>query len=164
MRADIHRVQRLEVIKEDTVETGKIAVRRPKPKDLRMLINMDPPNAKQALSLSNKVEVYYPKMNMVEEYELGKAARTEGSVVLLTFGSTSREMLKAVYCESGPSETVGGQKTTRLDLVPKDKKCQPPSLKYNCGFPMKPASDITAENRQAGGDYNQATYTNMPAR
>src|SRR3954449_5111211 len=71
MRADIHRLARLEVIKEDTIENGKIAVRRPNLKDLRMLIVIDSPNEKKVLIAANKVEIYYPKMNTVQEYEIG---------------------------------------------------------------------------------------------
>src|SRR6185503_10694709 len=89
MRASIHRLARLEVIKEDTVEDGKIAVRRPNAKDLRMLILINPPNEKKVLIAANKVEIYYPKMNTVQEYELGKTGSLKDQLLSLSFGSTS---------------------------------------------------------------------------
>ena len=160
MKATITKVQHLEVMQQNDVETGTVAARRNTPKDLRMLINMAPPNAKQAL-LSNKVEVYYPKMNMVEEYELGKAASMKDTLLLLSFGSTSKEMLNAYTVSPGPAETVAGQKTTRLDLVPKDKQVAAAFPKIQLWISDDTGVAIQQRMIDKTGDYNQATYTNM---
>src|SRR6266536_1289781 len=161
MRADIHRVARLEVIKEDTVENGKIAVRRPNPKDLRMLILIDPPNQKKVLIASNKVEIYYPKMNTVQEYELGKSVPLKDQLLSLSFGNTSKELLNAYSVTLGPSETVGGQNTTRLDLVPKDKELLKHYPKIQLWISDETGVTVQQKLNEPGGDFNQATYSNI---
>src|SRR5262245_24115725 len=120
MKADVRRLAHTEVLGEDTVETGTIAVKRPNAKDLRMRISIQPPNEKQVLVTPNRAEVYYPKINTVQEFEVGKSASVKEQILLLSFGSTSKELLNSYKAQAGPSETIAGQKTTRLDLIPKD--------------------------------------------
>jgi len=161
MRANIHRLARLEVIKEDTVEDGKIAVRRPNAKDLRMLILINPPNEKKVLIAANKVEIYYPKMNTVQEYELGKTGSLKDQLLSLSFGSTSKELLAGYSVTLGPSETVGGQKTTRLDLTPKDKELLKHYPKIQLWISDENGVTVQQKLNEPAGDYNQATYTNI---
>jgi len=161
MRADIHRLARLEVIKEDTIENGKIAVRRPNLKDLRMLIVIDSPNEKKVLIAANKVEIYYPKMNTVQEYEIGKSGSLKDQLLSLTFGSTSKELLSGYSVTLGPSETIGGQKTTRLDLVPKDKELLKHYPKIQLWISDENGVTVQQKLNEPAGDYNQATYTNI---
>ena len=40
LRADVRRVTHTEIVQSDEIETGKIAVRRPSPKDLRMRVDV----------------------------------------------------------------------------------------------------------------------------
>jgi outer membrane lipoprotein-sorting protein len=161
MRADIRRVARLEVIKEDTVENGKIAVRRPALKDLRMLILIDPPNEKKVLIAANKVEIYYPKMNTVQEYEIGKSGSLKDQLLSLSFGSTSKELLSAYSVTLGPSETIAGQPTARLDLVPKDKELLKHYPKIQLWISDESGVTVQQKLNEPAGDYNQATYTNI---
>ena len=161
MRAGIQRVARLEVLKEDTVEKGKIAVRRQNPKDLRMLILIDPPNEKKVLIGANKVEIYFPKMNTVQEYEIGKSGSLKDQLLSLTFGSTSKELLSGYSVTLGPSETVGGEKTSRLDLVPKDKELLKHYPKIQLWISDESGVTVQQKLNEPAGDYNQATYTNI---
>src|ERR1043166_5936106 len=88
MKADVRRLAHLEVLKEDTIETGTMAVRRPSAKELTMRITIQPPNEKQVRVTSAKAEIFYPKMNTVQEYEIGKAGAVKEQLLLLSFGST----------------------------------------------------------------------------
>jgi outer membrane lipoprotein-sorting protein len=161
MKADINRLAHLEVIKEDTVEKGKMAVRRPNPKDLRMLILIDPPNEKKVLIAGNKVEIYYPKMNTVQEYELGKGGELKDQLLSLTFGSTSKELQSGYSVTLGPSETIGGQQTTRLDLIPKDKELLKHYPKIQLWISDENGVTVQQKLNEPAGDFNQATYTNI---
>src|SRR5262252_3422246 len=74
MKADLRQVSHLDVIKEDTVDNGTISVKRNGPKDVRMLVDIKPPNERKAFIGGGKVQVYYPKLNLVQEYEFGKTS------------------------------------------------------------------------------------------
>lgn len=161
MKASITKIQHVEVMKQDDTENGTIAARRTTSKDLRMLIKIAPPNPKQVLLLPAKAEIYYPKMNMVEEYELGKVSNMKDQLLRLSFGSTSREMLSAYTVSAGPSETVGGQKATRLDLVPKDKQLASAFPKIQLWISDEIGVAVQQRIIDPTGDYQQATYTEI---
>ena len=126
-----------------------------------MLILISPPNEKKVLIASNKVEIYYPKMNTVQEYELGKTGPLKDQLLSLTFGSTSKELLSGYSVTLGPSETAGGQNTTRLDLVPKDKELLKHYPKIQLWISDETGVTVQQKLNEPAGDYNQATYTNI---
>lgn len=160
MKANISRVIYIEFMKQSDTETGTVAARR-NGKELRMLISIVPPNPKKVLLSPAKAEIYYPGMNTVEEYELGKVGNLKDQLMLLSFGGTSKEVLNAYAVTAGPSETVSGQKTTRLDMVPKDSKLKSQFPKIQLWIADDTGIAVQQRLIETSGDYNQATYSNI---
>src|SRR2546430_16512806 len=106
--ADVRRVAHTAVINEDNVDTGKIYVKRPKPHDLRMLIDFQQPDPKQAEISDSKVQVYYPKIQTVQIFELGKSKSLVDQYLLLGFGTSSKELQASYTISSGGSDTING--------------------------------------------------------
>src|ERR1035438_6491279 len=120
--ADVRKVQHTELIHEDDPEIGKTTVRRAKPHELQVRVDIDPPNEKRIAVDGPKVETYYPKSNSIGTVLVGKASKPMmEQFLLLGWGSTSQDLKSAYTVTFGGEETVAGQKTVRLDLVPKDK-------------------------------------------
>ena len=60
------------VINEDETQTGTIAVKRFGPNELHFLISFTGENAQAITLKGKKVEIYYPKLNTIREYDIGK--------------------------------------------------------------------------------------------
>jgi len=161
-KADIAKVSHLDAINEDTVDTGTIAVRRAKPQELDMLVDFKLPDAK-IVSLSGKhADVYYPKINSVDEYDLSREYKSMAQqFLLLGFGTSSSELKSAYTVSLGGSETIAGQKTTRLVLLPKDKDLAKQYPKFELWISDETGIAVQQKVYETGGDYEVATYTNM---
>jgi len=72
LQADVQKISHMAVINEDTVEAATIAVKRPKPNDIRVLFDFKPPNPKQVAIAGVKAAIYYPEINTVQEWDMGK--------------------------------------------------------------------------------------------
>src|SRR6185369_6361052 len=77
LKADVKKLAHLDVINDDTVDTGTIVVKVPKPHELRMLIDFKQPDQKTVAVAGSKVEILYPKTNTVQEYDLGKSHKAQ---------------------------------------------------------------------------------------
>jgi outer membrane lipoprotein-sorting protein len=161
-KADISKVDHLDAINEDTVDSGTITVRRVKPQELMMLVDFKEPDPKRALLSGKKLEIYYPKINSVDEYDLNKEYKLMAQqFLLLGFGSNSAELKSAYIVTLGGPETVAGQKTMRIVLAPKDKELAKHFPKFELWISDATGIAVQQKVYSTGGDYNVATYTNM---
>jgi outer membrane lipoprotein-sorting protein len=162
MSAKLRRVSHTAVINEDNVDSGTILLKRVHARDLRMLIDLTEPDPKSVAFQGHIVEIYYPKAATVQEIDVGKGKDREllEQFFLLGFG-TSRADLEANYHLRlvGP-DTVGGQKTELLELIPKSKEVlgHLPKLEMwmaENGYPIQQKFYLP------GGDYQLATYSDI---
>ncbi|HLK66796.1 MAG TPA: hypothetical protein VKU19_25360 [Bryobacteraceae bacterium] len=162
LKADMRKLTHTEVINEDSVDSGTIVVRVPKPHDLRMLIDFQQPDQKQVQIAGTKVDIFYPKTLIVQEIDLGKNHRSQvEQFLLLGFGSNSRELLDAYTVKLGGPETVAGEATARIVLVPKSKELFAQFPKFELWISEQTGISVQQKMYQPGGDYSLATYTKM---
>jgi outer membrane lipoprotein-sorting protein len=160
MSAHLRQVSHTAVINEDTVDSGTIRLKRPHRRDLRMLIDVTEPDAKTVAFQGHKLEIYYPKIKTVQEFDVGKSRALLEQFFLVGFG-TSRADLEASYSLRliGP-DMLEGQKTEHLELIPKSKEILQHLTKFelwisDSGYPVQQKFDLKA------GDYQLATYTDV---
>jgi outer membrane lipoprotein-sorting protein len=161
MSAEVHKVSHTAVINEDTVDDGTILVKRPKPRDMRMLVDIQKPDPKTVAVAGRKVEIYLPKMNTVQEYDAGKNRALLDQFFLLGFGSTSADLRSGYDIRLGDPETVGGQKTTKIELIPKSKDMLAHLRKVELWISDSTGLTVQQKFHMPGGDYTLATYTNI---
>jgi outer membrane lipoprotein-sorting protein len=135
-------------------------LKRAGPKDTRMLIDLTEPDPKTVAFQGRKLEIYYPKIETVQEYDVGKNKNLLDQFLLLGFGSTSKELESAYDIRVAGPETVAGQKTTRLELIPKSSDVQQHLKKVELwiaesGYPAQQKFYLPA------GDYSLVTYINL---
>lgn len=160
LRADVKQVAHTEIVQSDEVEIGKIVVRRPSPKDLRMRVELQGANARMVSFLGTKAQMYYPKMNTVQEYTLGKFSKFKDQLFTLGFGSTSKDLEAAYSLQLGGPDIVAGHPATRIVLLPKEQQMRSMFPKIELWVLD---SGFVAQQKlyETGGDYLMATYTNM---
>jgi hypothetical protein len=162
LRANLRRVSHLEVIHDDTVESGTVIVQRTHPKDLKMLLEIQsPPNPLKAFIGGGKVQVYYPNSKVVQEYEFGKASSLSEQLMALAFGSRSKDLLAYYQVRMVGPDQVAGQNATEIELTPKDKDLAAHFPKIDLW--IADASGVTVQQKlhQPGGDYMLNTFTEI---
>jgi outer membrane lipoprotein-sorting protein len=160
MSAKLRRLSHTAVINEDTVDSGTVLLKRPKPQDMRMLVEFTQPDPKTVAFQGHKVDIYYPKIQTVQEFDVGQNRDLLNQFFLLGFG-TSRADLQSNYNIRflGP-ETLDGHQTERLELIPKSKGVLEHLKKFelwisDSGYPIQQKFYLP------GGDYMLMTYSDM---
>jgi len=161
MTAKIRRVSHTAVINEDNIDSGAVTLRRAKPKEVQMLVELTEPEVKSLAFQGRKLEIYFPKILTVQEYDLGKSRALVEQFLLLGFGSTGKELAANYTITSLGEETVGGCKAHRLELIPKSAE----ALQHLKKVELWIAADGGYPSQQkfflAGGDYTLVTYTDV---
>lgn len=122
LSANLRRVSFTAVLNETTSESGTILIRRPKPRDVQMLVEIREPDQKSVSYMNRKWQIFYPKINTVQEYDLGKQGALIDQALLLGFGTSTSELLRHYDVKYVGEDVVEGTPASRLELVPKSKE------------------------------------------
>lgn len=106
------------LIKESSDESGVMSLYRPKPRDMRMLIEFKQPEARAVAFAGRRFQLYFPKLATVQEYDLGKQGGLIDQFLLLGFGTPGSELKKGYSVKYAAEESLRGVKCDRLELVP----------------------------------------------
>jgi outer membrane lipoprotein-sorting protein len=166
LKADIRKVAHTEVINVDDIDVGTIMVKRGvRSRDLHMLVEFKQPEVKKLLVVGGKAQLYLLKNpNEVQEFDLTRKFRGMfDQFLLLGFGSNSADLRDAYTVSLGQpaSETVGGEKTTKIELIPKSPEMLATLKKSELWISDSKGIAVQQKMYTGGGDYILATYTNM---
>ncbi len=161
LTANLKQVKHTEIINEDETDTGKITVKRNSPKDLRILMQFEGASARKAFIGGNKAQIYYPKANLVQEWDLGKSGTMRDELMMLAFGSNSRDIVRAYTASLGGPDTVSGQSATRIVLIPKNKELVKLFPRIELWISDETGLTLQQKMHEGGGDYVMATYTDI---
>jgi outer membrane lipoprotein-sorting protein len=121
---DLRRISFTYFAKDTDEASGRISLYRPSPQDMRMLVEFTKPEERAVAFAKNKALAYYPKANMVQEYNLGKEARLVDQFLLLGFGSSSADLRKNYSIKYVEMTTIDGVKADHLYLEPKSAEAK----------------------------------------
>jgi outer membrane lipoprotein-sorting protein len=158
--AEVTWTQHTAVINDDTVDTGTMLLKRTK-RDIRMLVNLTTPNAKTVTLRGHKLEIYYPKMHEVDEYDVGQHGELLHHFLLIGFGTSGKELAAAYNMKVLGSDTVAGQAALHLELVPKSAEVLKNLKKLELWIPETETYPIQQKLFLAAGDYKLVTYRNV---
>jgi outer membrane lipoprotein-sorting protein len=159
LTADIRKISHTDVVNVDYVDSGTILVKRVKPHDTR--IRVDLTNPRQTVTIGGgKAQQFYPQTNEAQEVDLGKSRGVVDQFMLLGFGSNSGEIRNAYTVTLGGADSVNGEKTTRILLVPKDPEVRARVKKCELWISDK-GWTVQQKFHTEGGDYVLSTYSNM---
>ena len=118
MSALLKRADYTPVLKETEESLGLIRMKRAGPGDVRLLVEFKEPNPRSIAFEKAKAEIYYPKMQTVQVYNLGKSRSLVDQFLLLGFGSTGGELKRNYSIRLLGEQQVSGETTTQMELVP----------------------------------------------
>ncbi len=157
LTADIEHIKYTAVVKDTSAETGHIFVRR----DEKMRIEIAKPDLRTILRTGDSLFVYNPKINRVEEFDLGKNRSMVDQYVLLGFGTKSDNIRKNYLVSVVGEEELDHKKTVVLELTPKSDQIRNQIIKIQMWVDEASWLPIQQKFFEAGsGDYFLFHYSN----
>jgi outer membrane lipoprotein-sorting protein len=158
-QADFEWEQYQKVVDETDIQKGVIYFRRAS-KDTQMMSDVTTPEKKQILYSDKKLRLFEPKIDRVTIYDLSKNPAVE-SYLILGFGGSGQDLLKAFDTKVLGGESVDGVATTKLDLVPKSAKARGTFSRIVLWIDNARGISLRQQFIESSGDYRLARYTNL---
>lgn len=118
LSASLSRADFVPILKETEVSPALVWMKRAGPRDLRLLVDFKGQNPRTIAFEKNTAEIYYPKMQSVDVYNLGKSRSLVDQFLVLGFGSTGAELKRSYSIRLIGEQQISGEPTTRIELVP----------------------------------------------
>jgi len=118
-QADLERTHVTIIVNDKDVAFGKFYYTR-KGKEPRVKMELTKPAAQVALVDKGKMQLYTPGLKQVQEASLGDHKDALEMFMALAFGTSSEDIKKNFTSTLAGEELIDGQKTTMLDLKPKN--------------------------------------------
>ena len=161
LTATIRKISFTAIIKESTEEDGKMTIFRPKPKDLRMLVEIEKPEARAVAFQNRKIQIFYPKLMTVQEYDLGKQASLVDQFLLLGFGTPSKELMQSYDIKLTGEEMLPGGKADRLELTPKSEEARKSVKRIEIWISQADGITVQQKVHQPSRDYILISYAGI---
>ena len=160
LSADVSSTQHTAVINEDEIDTGTMLLKRSK-RDMRMLVEFTAPNQKSVAVHEHKLEIYLPKQQTIEEYDISGYRALLEEFLLIGFGTSGKDLALSYTMRVLGSDSVAGRTATRLELIPKSAEVLKNVKKLELWIPASDVYPIQQKFYLTAGDYKLVTYTNV---
>jgi len=153
----------------DEVQTGTIYYRR-MGKDIEMKADIKNAGSslarmhaepKYVLFSNGKIRMYQPKPDQVTEYDLGKNSADFESYLVLGFGGSGQDLMKAFDVTYLAAETINGVATAKLQLVPKSERVRGTFKQIFLWIDLDRGISVQQQFFDQQGDYRLAKYFNI---
>jgi outer membrane lipoprotein-sorting protein len=159
--ANIRVITHTAVINNDETQIGTVAMKRSSSNRLRFLINFREPDA-QALALQDHTfSIYYPKLNSIRDYDIGKYKDLAQKLILLGFGMPGRELAANYEINNIGSERIEAQDSIHLQLTPKTPEVLKQLQRVDLWISLKTSCPVQQKFYLPGGDYRLVTYSDI---
>jgi outer membrane lipoprotein-sorting protein len=158
--ANVQWVAHTAVINDDDIQAGSMLLKRSK-RDMRMRVEFTSPDRKSVALHDDKLELYYPKTLTVDEYDIRQHRQVLENFLLIGFGESGKELAAAYNIKVLGADTLAGQQTTRIELVPKSAEVLQHLKKVELWIPASNVYPVQQKFYLAAGDYKLVTYTNV---
>jgi outer membrane lipoprotein-sorting protein len=130
-------------------------------REAQVLVDFTAPDPKSMAVSGTKAEIYYPKLQTVEEYDLGKNRDMVEKFLAIGFGASGKDLQADYSLRELGEEAVNGEKTVRLELTPKSAKVAQQFPKIELWISESSGYPIQQKFHQTGGDFMLATYSDI---
>lgn len=158
LTAKVKKVSFTAVIKDLSSETGTFTIKKVKVGDVRVRMEIEKPDPRSIALTRKKYEIFLPKINTVQEYDLSQYGRLVDQFLLLGFGTPVREITKSYDMVVTGTDVIDGKQATRVELRPKAANVKEHLKLVEMWFPPNDGNPIQQKFLQPSGDYVQSTY------
>jgi outer membrane lipoprotein-sorting protein len=158
LTAAIEHIKYTAVVKDTSAESGEIFVRR----DAKERIDFQSPDPRTILRNGDNLYIYTPKINRVEEYNIGKNRAVVDQYLALGFGTRTELLRKNYDISLTGEEELDGHKAAILELTPRSEEQQKQISKVVMWVDQSSWLPIQQKFIEAGtGDYVLSHYTKV---
>jgi outer membrane lipoprotein-sorting protein len=158
LTADIQRVKYTDVVKDSSTEAGQMWIR----KDEKMRIEITKPDARTILRSGDSLFIFNPKINRVEEYDLGKNRAMVDQYLLLGFGTRTDNLKKSYLVSVDGDDQFDGRKVVVIELIPKSDQVRAQITRIQMWIDEASWLPVQVKFYEAGsGDYLILHYMNL---
>jgi outer membrane lipoprotein-sorting protein len=143
------------IVNDRDVKSGKMYYSRGK--EPRLKLEITKPQSEFVLVANGKLQIYTPKIKQVQEASIAGKQNLVEMLLALGFGQTSQDLKKNYEITLAPDETVDGQKTTVLDLKPKNSGT---FQSVRLWLDQKEWHAVQLKTTEKSGDYEIFKYSN----
>jgi outer membrane lipoprotein carrier protein len=147
------------VVNDRSTQYGKLYYRNSKSPEI--LLDFEKPDAKMILFKKNKGEIYLPKINQVQEYDLSHHSEIVQQFLLLGFGTESSSLKKAYDVKLIGEEEVNGDTTAVLELAPQKASVAAQIAKVQLWISEGSWLPVEQKFFEPDGDYLETKYTSV---
>ncbi len=156
--ADIKRTSFTAVINDRSEEFGSIKLAKNK-NDVRVLLEVTRPDARSVAFAGDRAQIFYPKINTVQEIDLGKQKSLVEQFVLLGFGTSGKELGKNYTLKYTGEEPVAGQKASRIELTPKSRQVKEQFARMELWIADPGGFPVQQKLYEPSGNFLTVTYS-----
>lgn len=155
--AKVERTKVTVVVNDRSTDTGAIFIRGDK-----MLLRMDPPDARTVLKTGDNLYVFNPGLERVEEYNLGKNRALVDQFLLLGFGTPGKQLARGYHIKPLGEPSLFNKKTVELELTPKSKQVLNQISRVDLWLDSSTWLPVQQEVYETGsGDYSIVHYSEV---
>jgi outer membrane lipoprotein-sorting protein len=154
MTAQVTHVTHVDVLNEDTKETGAVIMKKVQPGEMQGRVDFTAPDPKIITIEKRRVQEYFPKMNTLQEYDLDKHGPQLDKFLMIGFGTSGTE-IAANY----DVMILGPQ---HLQLTPKSPEVKHYFVKVDLWIPEQgDPYPLREKITEPSGDYILWTYSDL---
>ena len=159
LSADLEYTKVTVVVDDKSTERGQLFYAKGKLPEV--LIDFKTPDPKTILIKKNKAEIYLPKINQIQEYNLEKHSELVQQFLLLGFGTETSELEKSYVLKLVGEEDINGDTTAVLELIPRNQNVGAQLAKVQLWINEESGLPVQQKFFEAGGDYLVTRYTSV---
>jgi len=158
--AKLKRVSYTAVLDESSEVNGVMRLKRAKGGTIG-IVEFAEPEPRVFHFSGRELQIYYPKANTVEMYDAQKYTKTMDQVLLLGFGTSGAELKRSYDIKAGGTETVGAERTTRIELTPKSSELKKLIVKVELWISEGQSNPVQAKFTEPSKNYELAQYSEL---
>jgi len=159
LTSNVEHIKYTDVVKDTSKESGQMWLRK---KDDRMRIEFSKPDPRTILRTGDNLSIYNPKINRVEEYNLGKNRALVDQYLELGFGTRTENLKKSYEIALEGEHELDGKKTLLLELTPKSEEMRAQINKVQVWIDESSWLPVQQKFLEAGsGDYLLIRYSDI---
>lgn len=159
-QADFVWEQYQKVVDDRDTQKGTVYYRRAG-KDIQMMAEVKEPERKYVLFKDGKLQVYQPKIEQVMSYATGKNREEIESYLVLGFGGSGQDLLKAFEVSYQGLESIDNLSTAKLQLIPRSEKLHNTFKEIFLWIDLERGISLQQQFFEPQGDYRLAKYSSI---
>lgn len=147
------------LVNDRSTQTGELFFR--KGKSLEVMVRFLKPDLKVILFKHNRAEIYNPKINQIQEYDLDRHANMLQQFLLLGFGTPISDLESSYHLKYLGEKQLGQETTEALELTPLEKTVSAQLTHVDLWVSEQSWLPVQQEFLEPSGDYLIASYSGM---